>query len=93
MKKTDPLGCFESNEVIRNSACGLASAVFFSKVVDTEMILWDNNVALGEGKELLHVYLSNATCVFTPAKPKAVQNGIYLEILSGEGGVIVDIEP
>jgi len=92
MKKTDPLGCFESEGVIYAGACGISSAVFFAKAVDTEMILWDS-VDLAEGKELLHVYLHNATCVFTPSKPKAVQNGIYLEILSGEGGVIIDLEP
>lgn len=92
MKKTDPLGCFESEGVIYDGACGLATAVFFAKVVDTEMILWDN-VDNASGKELLHVYLHNATCVFTPSKPKAVGKGIYLEIISGEGGVIIDIEP
>jgi len=92
MKKTDPLGCFESNGVVYDSPCGLATAVFFSKVVDTEIILWDS-VDGAFGDELLHVYLSCNTCVFTPSKPKAVSHGIYLEIVSGEGGVSIDIEP
>lgn len=92
MKKTDPLGCFESDGVIYSGACGLATAVFFSKAVDTEMILWDS-IEGAFGDELLHVYLNNNTCVFTPAKCKAVSNGIYLEILTGDGGVVIDIEP
>ena len=92
VKKTDPLGCFETDGVIRDGHCGLATAVFFSKVVDTEMILWDS-IDGAFGDELLHVYLSCSTCIFTPFKSKAVSKGIYLEIVSGEGGVIIDIEP
>ena len=92
MKKTDPLGCYESNGVIHDGHCGISFAVFFSKVVDTEMILYDNNEG-AFGDELLHVYLNCATCVFTPSKPKSVSNGIYLEIVSGSGGVIIDVEP
>jgi len=76
MKKTDPLGCFEEDGVIYKGACGLATAVFFSKVVDTEIILWDS-VDGAFGDELLHVYLNTNTCVFAPSKPKAVRNGIY----------------
>jgi hypothetical protein len=92
MKKSDPLGCYETNGVIRDGHCGIVSAVFFSKVVDTEIILYDSNEG-AFGDELLHVYLSCSTCVFTPSKAKAVSNGVYLEIVSGEGGVILDIEP
>ena len=92
MKKTDPLGCFESSGVAYAAPCGLASAVFFSKTSDTEIILWDNAES-SSGNELLHVYLNNNTCVFTPSKPKAASNGIYVEIKSGNGGVIIDIEP
>ena len=92
MKKTDPLGCYESNGVIHDGHCGISSAVFFSKVVDTEMILYDNNEG-AFGDELLHVYLNCATCVFTPSKPKSVSKGVYLEIVSGSGGVIIDVEP
>ena len=92
MKKTDPLGCYEVSGLIRDGACGISTAVFFSKVVDTEMILWDN-VDGAFGDELLHVYLNNNTCVFTPAKPKAVSTGIYLEVVTGNGGVVIDIEP
>ena len=92
MKKTDPLGCFISSGVAFDGACGLASAVFFSKTSDTEVILWDN-AGSASGDELLHVYLNNNTCVFTPSKAKAASKGIYVEIKSGAGGVVIDVEP
>ena len=92
MKKTDPLGCFESSEVAYDSPCGIATAVFYATTTSTEIILYDNNERAA-GKELLHVYLNVGTCVFTPSSPKAVSNGIYVEIKTGMGGVTLDIEP
>lgn len=92
MKKTDPKGCFESSGIAYNSPCGLATAVFFATTINTEIILWDNN-ARAAGDKLLRVYLNVGTCVFAPSKPKSASNGIYVEIVSGAGGVSIDIEP
>ena len=92
MKKTDPLGCFESSMVAYDSSCGIATAVFYATTTATEIILYDNNQN-ATGNELLHVYLNVGTCVFTPSKPKAVSKGIYVLIKTGAGGVVIDIEP
>jgi len=92
MKKTDPLGCFESSGVAYDSPCGIATAMFYATTTNTEIILYDNNERAA-GDELLHVYLNVGSCAFTPSKPKAVSKGIYVEIKSGVGGVTLDIEP
>ena len=92
MKKSDPLGCFESSGVARDSSCGIVTAVFYATTINTEIILYDNDEN-ATGDELIHVYLNVGTCVFTPSKSKAVSKGIYVLIKSGAGGVTLDIEP
>ena len=79
MKKSDPLGCFESSGVAYDSPCGIISAVFYATTTSTEIIVYDNNQN-ATGDELLHVYLNVGTCVFTPSKPKAVSKGIYVDL-------------
>jgi len=92
MKKTGCLGTFTNTGLIAEVSCGLATAVFYATVDDTEMILWDNN-ALADGYELLHIYIDTGSFAFTPNKPKSCQVGIWLEIVSGAGGVTIDTEP
>jgi len=92
MKKSSSLGTFNNSGLVYDNHCGLSTAVFFASADATEFILWDNK-EVADGYELLHVYMNTGSFPFTPAKPKACQNGIWLEIVKGTGGVTIDIEP
>ena len=92
MKKSSCLGTFTNTGLVADAPCGLSNAVFFASADDTEFILWDNKEA-ASGYELLHVYIDTGSFSFTPAKPKSCQNGIWLQLVKGTGGVTIDTEP
>ncbi len=93
MKKTQPINSSEESELLYKGKCGLSSALFYATEPHTEMILYDNDAEDENADELLHVVLSESALSFTPAKPKSALKGVYFKLVSGAGGVSVDIEP
>ena len=93
MKKAQPINSTENSELLYDKACGLSTAVFYATGPHTEMILYDNNEEDENANELLHIILSEDTLVFAPAKPKSAYKGVYFKLVSGSGGVNIDVEP